>query len=439
MTEEEGLSETDVSVSYLVGPLYCFLSAMSFPIYQVKKEEPEEEPTHTSARLPQIVSVVSASAAVASVECPRIPGNPSAGDNVPPTKAPSAEKESSPVSSYASPAWYYFGVPGGSSNLQREPIVYCLLCQVQVKRGTVPGKLGTTCLYTHLERRHNLTREEVFNTAAAAGYCGPIITPTPPATPATQTPTTTPAAQAPTATPSIQTWECSSDGSGLVLVPVKRSGASPAEQSEGRRVPKRPATMAPATSSEIPELTKCQTTTAPATSSEPTKTPNVARRQPAAAPVASSGPPATPDLSKCQALTAPATSSGPSKASELSSRPSCSRRRQQSRSQSRALSSSYRQALHNRLLSSVHMYCEVCHALILSGERSQSARDLALETHFSSQHPCMFNRLKRGAARDARLGGLGPSSVVPSGSHSGKCSPSPGAQSENFSSSSGSC
>lgn len=426
----------------LWGILYCFLSAMSFPIYQVKKEEPEEEPTHTSARLPQIVSVVSASAAVASFEHHRSTGNPSAGDNVPLSKAPAAEKESTPVSSFASPAWYYFGVPGGSSNLQREPIVYCMLCQVQVKRGTVPGKLGTTCLYTHLERRHNLSREEVFDAAAAVGYCGPIITPTPPATPAAQTPTltptTTPASQTPTATPSIQTWECSSDGSGLILVPVKRSGAPPAEQSEGGGAPKRLATMAPATSSQIPELAKCQTTTAPATSSEPTKTPNVARRQltAAAPPVTSSGPPATPDLSKCQALTAPATSSGPSKSSDLSPRPSHSGRRQQSSGQGRALSSSsYRQALRDRLLSSVHMYCEVCHTLILSGERSQSARDLELETHFSSQHPHMFNRLKRGAARDARLGGLGPSSVVPSG----KFSPSPGAQSETFSSSSGSC
>lgn len=398
---------------------------MSFPIYQVKKEEPEEEPTNTHAGLPQVVNVVSGAAAGASGETPRSTGSSLAGDNV----APTAEKESALVASYASPAWYFFGVPGGSSNLQREPIVYCMLCQVQVKRGTVPGKLGTTCLYTHLERRHNLTREEVFDAAAAAGYCGPIITPAT-TTSAVQTspptPAMTPAGQAPTATttPSIQTWECSNDGSGLVLIPVKRSAASSAEQGEGGQAPKRQATMAPATSSEIPDLTKCQTTTAPATSSEPNKTSQLARHQPTSAPATSSAPSGTPDLSTCQALTAPATSSGPSETPDLSLEPSPSGRRPQPGGPSRACSSSYRQALRDRLLSSVHMYCEVCHTLILSGERSQSARDLALETHFSSQHPQMFNRLKRGAARDARLGGLGPSSLVPSGSHSGNFPPS---------------
>ncbi|XP_069803224.1 cytoplasmic tRNA 2-thiolation protein 1 isoform X2 [Dendropsophus ebraccatus] len=215
---------------------------------------------------------------------------------------------------FGSPAWCFFGVPGGSSNIQRELVVTCTLCRAQVRRGINPGKVGTTCLFTHLERRHGMSRQEVYEKAVASGYCA-----------------------------------LSSDGGGSLYsrVPMKRPGVFLSSSDSDEEKPKR------------------------------------------------------------QATTAPATSSGP---------PTTSSYQSDRQNQSVSGSSTYRQALRDRLLGSVHMFCEVCHTLVLSGERSQSVRDLALETHFSTNHPQMFKLLKCGAARDVRLGGLGPFSALPSGS-----------------------
>ncbi|XP_040277616.1 uncharacterized protein LOC120992674 [Bufo bufo] len=225
---------------------------------------------------------------------------------------------------FGSPAWCFFGVPGGSSNIQRELVVTCTLCRAQVRRGINPGKVGTTCLFTHLERRHGMTRQEVYEQAVASGYCGPNMM-----------------------TATLSSEFAGGSGSLHSRVPTKRPGISPSSSDDDEEKPKR------------------------------------------------------------QATTAPATSSGPSTTSSSQS---------DKQNQSGHASSSYRQALRDRLLGSVHMFCEVCHALVLSGERSQNVRDLALETHFSNSHPQVFKLLKSGAARDVRLGGLGPFSALPSGS-----------------------
>ncbi|XP_075696530.1 cytoplasmic tRNA 2-thiolation protein 1 isoform X2 [Rhinoderma darwinii] len=226
---------------------------------------------------------------------------------------------------FGSPAWCFFGVPGGSSNIQRELVVTCMLCRAKVRRGINPGKVGTTCLFTHLERRHSMTRQEVYEQAVASGYCGPNTT---------------------SAALSSESGGVGS-GSRHARAPSKRPGVFPSSSDDEDEKPKRPAT------------------------------------------------------------TAPATSSGPSTTSSFQS---------DKPSQIGAGSAAYCQALRERLLGSVHMFCEVCHALVLSGERSQNVRDLALETHFSTNHPQMFKLLKSGAARDVRLGGLGPLSALPSGS-----------------------
>ncbi|XP_072011160.1 cytoplasmic tRNA 2-thiolation protein 1 isoform X2 [Engystomops pustulosus] len=247
------------------------------------------------------------------------------GHSLPITPIVDNERVTAGPYAFGSPAWCFFGVPGGSSNIQRELVVTCKLCRAQVRRGINPGKVGTTCLFTHLERRHGMTRQEVFEQAKASGYSGPNMT-------------------------SAALSSEYVDGGGILhsRAATKRPGVSHSSSSgEDEVEPKRQATMAPATSSG-PSTT----------SSSPKDKPN----------------------------------------------------------HSGTRSSAYRLALRERLLGSVHMFCEVCHSLVLSGERSQSVRDLALETHFSTNHPQMFRLLKSGAARDVRLGGLGPFTTVPSGS-----------------------
>ncbi|KAG9466002.1 hypothetical protein GDO78_017376 [Eleutherodactylus coqui] len=233
------------------------------------------------------------------------------------------ERVSTGPCAFGSPAWCFFGVPGGSSNIQRELVVTCMLCRAQVRRGINPGKVGTTCLFTHLERRHGMTRQEVYEQAVASGYCGPNTT-----------------------SAALSSDCAAGTGSFHSRTPAKRPGVSPSSSDDDE------------------------------------------------------------DKSKRQATMAPATSSGPHTTSSSQS---------DKQNQSSPGSSAYRQALRDRLLGSVHMFCEVCHTLVLSGERSQNVRDLALETHFSTNHPQMFKLLKNGAARDVRLGGLGPFSALPSG------------------------